>query len=249
MVKNMTAHYLQALLSVTLAGCAASLDPPSALTIPKDQAAQMLRDRESELATARAEVATAKIAQAKQDAEVQELRVIVQQLRQDNSESHVALMNLRRDGETRQADLEGARRERQQQESKHADQLHDLQSTVAILTEELGQLKQRMEHVTLPSAKETGELRKDKPVKSEVQEPPFRAMPSILRSQMPLPSVNAGVAQTNLESVMTIIVQPGDTLWNLARRHRTTVSQLRQVNHLDRDMVLVGSVLILPASE
>lgn len=43
-----------------------------------------------------------------------------------------------------------------------------------------------------------------------------------------------------------ISVRPGDTLWDLARRHDTTVDALRQANALTSDALQPGDVLVLP---
>ncbi len=43
-----------------------------------------------------------------------------------------------------------------------------------------------------------------------------------------------------------ITVRPGDTLWDLARRHGTTIEALRQANGLSSDVLRPGMELILP---
>lgn len=45
-----------------------------------------------------------------------------------------------------------------------------------------------------------------------------------------------------------ITVQPGDTLWDLARRYETSVDALRQANNLQSDFLKPGKVLTLPLS-
>lgn len=45
----------------------------------------------------------------------------------------------------------------------------------------------------------------------------------------------------------TYIVRPGDTLYSIARRHNTTVSELMRLNHLsDPNRIQVGQVLLVP---
>lgn len=53
-------------------------------------------------------------------------------------------------------------------------------------------------------------------------------------------------AATVPASSSIIIVQPGDTLASLAKRHRTTVTALRALNGLLSDQLVVGKQLILP---
>jgi LysM repeat protein len=44
------------------------------------------------------------------------------------------------------------------------------------------------------------------------------------------------------------VVQSGDTLTQIARRHRTSVKILKDINRLDSDSVTVGAKLKLPAA-
>ena len=41
-------------------------------------------------------------------------------------------------------------------------------------------------------------------------------------------------------------VQPGDSLWRIARRFGTTVEAIKQANGLTSDTILVGQVLRIP---
>jgi len=43
-----------------------------------------------------------------------------------------------------------------------------------------------------------------------------------------------------------IVVQPGDTLWSIARQHGTTIEELRTLNGLAGDLLPIGAVLDLP---
>lgn len=44
-----------------------------------------------------------------------------------------------------------------------------------------------------------------------------------------------------------IVVTAGDSLWRLARRYGTTVAELKKLNDLDRDLILVGQILSVPS--
>lgn len=57
-------------------------------------------------------------------------------------------------------------------------------------------------------------------------------------SAEPVPDIGGAVGPT-------ITVQPGDTLWNLARIHHTTVDALRDLNALDSDSLTAGQTLRL----
>jgi LysM repeat protein len=41
-------------------------------------------------------------------------------------------------------------------------------------------------------------------------------------------------------------VNPGDTLWNIAKRFDVSMEELKEVNHLSKNMVLIGQQLIIP---
>jgi len=49
-----------------------------------------------------------------------------------------------------------------------------------------------------------------------------------------------------------VVVEPGDTLWNIAERHapdadrRSVIAEIRRLNHLENSTVEVGQELLLP---
>ena len=45
---------------------------------------------------------------------------------------------------------------------------------------------------------------------------------------------------------LTYKVQPGDSLWKIARRHATSIGAIKKANKLTRDMIRVGKVLRVP---
>ncbi|HNQ99670.1 MAG TPA: LysM peptidoglycan-binding domain-containing protein, partial [Trueperaceae bacterium] len=57
------------------------------------------------------------------------------------------------------------------------------------------------------------------------------------------------VLGTAAASAKTITVQPGDSLWALARRFDTTVAELRELNGLSSDALRPGQVLTVPGDE
>lgn len=54
-------------------------------------------------------------------------------------------------------------------------------------------------------------------------------------------------SRSSAESASLYTVQPGDTLEKIAKRHRVTVSALKRVNRLDRDLIVIGQKLRIPA--
>lgn len=49
--------------------------------------------------------------------------------------------------------------------------------------------------------------------------------------------------------IMEYTVQPGDTLWLLARKYGTTVEELKRLNNLTSDMLNIGQVLKIPTGQ
>jgi LysM repeat protein len=216
------------------------------------QAATLVRDRELELTALRAEMAATRIAAAKKEAELQELRDLVQQLRLENAESRQAFLDLRERGEQRQTEVEKGRNEQDRlSQSQTTQHLAMLKDTVVTLAQELGQLRQEL---VRPVAKERSKPSKPTPSKSgepsslDLRSDPPQRMPSARQNSAPSSAVSP-VALTVTNDVMsgppsTITVQPGDTLWGLAKRTRTSLSRLRELNQLEGDALNVGQVLV-----
>ena len=75
--------------------------------------------------------------------------------------------------------------------------------------------------------------------------PPTR--PTITRpTQILKPSPTFGPAKTSTPEVLIHVVRPGDTLWSIASRYRTTVSAIMRANDLRSTTVYVGQRLVIP---
>jgi LysM repeat protein len=180
------------------------------------QPAPLVRDRGLELATLRSELAAVRIAAAKKEAELLELRDLVRQLRLENAESRQAFLDLRDQAEQRQRDASTVQdMPPRQAEAQTTQDIRVLKDTVATLAQELGQLRQDLA----------------KPVTQElVSQPMAMSVTTIVPAHLP----------------SRITVQPGDTLGRLAKRHRTTVDALRKRNGLTGDVLAIGRTLMLP---
>ncbi len=66
------------------------------------------------------------------------------------------------------------------------------------------------------------------------------------RSQKP---GSSGLAErgAHAEDTDSIVVKRGDSLWRLAHRYDTTVAELKTLNNLDSDLILIGQVLKIPS--
>lgn len=240
------------LLSVMLwlTACSSSPLPPNrSLPDEAHRVARIVQDRENELAAARAEVAAIRIAAAKKEAELSELRTLVTQLRQENGESHQALLEARQMAEARQTELAALKTERDQLLQAKTEQVRDrseltvLQETVASITQELAELKQAR---TSPAPKAVARGPKSNNRKpSADQEEPVSSK-RVESGERIMPAMHIVRDDTNGPPRTRITVQPGDTLWSLARKYRTTVMALRETNGIVGDAVVVGQELRLP---
>lgn len=226
-------HSLPLFLSLALAvsGCAAMSDRPIGSAMDESRrVTQLVQDREKELHALRAEVASTRIAAAKQEAELQELRATVVQLRQENSASHQALFEAKRRLDVRETELAAVKTERNQpaQESSQSD-LHDhklamLENTVTSLSQELAELRQ-----TLAVAAHT----------------PSKDSAKRASAERVIPAVHV-LKEGDSSKPSWITVQPGESLWSLARKYKTTIETLRMINGKVGDHVTVGEELRLP---
>ena len=244
-------------LVLLCAGCSGMPPAGTGAPEPQVQAAPVVRDRGLELATLRAELAATRIAAAKKEAELLELRDLVQQLRLENAESRQAVLDLRERTEQHQTEIEKGRdvqdREAQSQTTQRLAVLND---TVVTLAQELGQLKQELvrqvaEERSTPS--KTIPSKSGGPSSLDPRSDSPQRVPAA-RQTSALSSASSPVALTVTSAVVTgppptITVQPGDTLASLAKRHRTTVEVLRKLNVLKGDALIVGRELILPTSQ
>jgi LysM repeat protein len=238
-----------------LAGCTGASSQVQETPSHHEQAVQVIRDRENDLASVRSEIAVARIAMAKQDAEVQELRATVQRLRQENSEAQQALMAYRRDAEEKREAANIIQTEQDKDgQTKHAQQLAALDGTVTSLRERLELLTHELARTTVTDEVKTKQSRSLQPKDSDTRKSSEKArlVPSVMREAGSSTEVGRGMVQTisseEPSQPRQVTVMAGDTLWRIAQRHKTTVEQLRQTNKLERDAVSAGMVLTIPPS-
>lgn len=247
------------LVVVTLAigGCATVPDRPlSNVTEEMRRATHLMQEREKELSAFRAEMAAARIAAAKQEAELYELRATVVQLRKENGESHQALLETKRTLATRETEVAAMKAERDQaaqisaQSGIHDHQLAVLQETVTSLSQELAELKSAMALAANKPADST-QGQHDVAAKARTARSPTyqRTKSSVLRGDTEagiIPAVQILREDSDRSKSSWITVQPGESWWSLARKHRTTMNALRAINGLVGDHLTVGEAIRLP---
>ena len=244
-------------LTVAMSGCATAPELPMGRGIDEaGRALQLMQEREKELAALRAELATTRIAAAKQDAELHDLRTTVVQLRQENGESHQALLEAKRTLDARDRELTAMRMEREPPaqafapSGETAQRLAELHQTVASLSQELATVKSAMAQSirTPPAAAERpDELRATTQSGQPSRHPRRIAAASdgeITQGMIPAVHVPREGGESLRPSWIT--VQPGDSWWTLARKHHTTITALRTANGRVGDALTVGEALRLP---
>jgi len=252
-------------LSLLSTGCAGN--PASAPLIERQTARAetdaMVRDAQAELAAMRRELAAARIATSKQEAETVELRRKLAALEADRSElqqmleqAHATASTLQRErDDLKQTLLQSPQAVATRQDTQPTSQretadtradMKELAARLAALTNELGQLKQRWSNTARTTAGNTSSASSlgEKRIHDESGRVP------IMSSAIPLNhnevTIQTSGASDSSETQQYVRVQPGDSLWRIAREHGTTVEELKRVNGLTADAVQLGQRLILP---
>ncbi|MFO0699945.1 MAG: LysM peptidoglycan-binding domain-containing protein [Nitrospira sp.] len=245
------------LLMGVIGGCATAPELPIGRGIDEaGRALQLMQEREKELAALRAEMAATRIAAAKQDAELQDLRTTVVQLRQENGESHQALLEAKRILDVRDRELTAMKMEREpsaQASARSGETEHnlaELHHTVASLSQELATMKAAMaQALRMPSAAaERPDELMATAQSGRSSRHPRRTAAGLddETTQGIIPAVHVPREDGEPSRPSWITVQPGESWWTLARKHKTTMTALRAVNGRVGDHLRVGDALRLP---
>ena len=242
-------------IALLAAGCAGMHG--SSVPAPAEREApitELLREREAQLTALRKQLAAAQIASAKREAEVAALREQVAQLRREGIESRQLILELRQTVEASSADSSAPRpgqagtiASESGLKSTQSELAGDWKPAIAALTQEVEQLKGELARaIVKPQEDLQGAL-------SDMQVP-HRDLTATNHTHSPLTdgamaafSVmgSAGSSGPSDPATDRITVAPGDSLWSLARKHRTTVERLRRANQLRTDRLEVGQLLLL----
>lgn len=231
-------------VAIMLGGCATA--PESLLRNLEEEtrrATELMQEREQALAALRTEMAATRIAAAKQAAELQELRRIVTQLRQENGESQQALLDAKRTLDSRETELAALKIERDQLAQASAPSIMSdgrlgmLQDRVASLSQELAELKQSL---TVVARRSTDSATGSEHERRETSGPPATAGDGVMHV------LHVRGDDLDRRDPVWITVQPGESFWSLARKHKTSMQALQAVNGKVGDHLAVGEPLRLP---
>lgn len=261
-----------ALLGVALlsGGCAGpSLDPmQQSIGAAQRNMDMMLRQARTEAGALRAELAEARIAAAKQEAELQELRQQVSELRQ-TIETRLAeqaqvraerdkLSQVKSDLQTQLVELPLLRQslaDAKAGEARAQARVKELHSALVAAGSEVEQpkkgevvpaakaserSKKRVKTATTTAATDNEPARAHVTAQAEVQ-------PSATPAAAPLGGLLTSAASGTDESgARRITVLKNETLWGIARRFNLTVEEMQEANGLKSTRVRKGQTLIIP---
>jgi LysM repeat protein len=239
-----------------LVGCAGPHQERIVSVDPREQVMAVAREREAELSTLRSEMAATRIAAAKKEAELVELRALVAQLRQENADTHQRQLEQRQSVEVRQVEINALKAERDQLLLTKNDQsLKDLKEGLLVLTKQLEDVRQDIGQ----KASRTSE----KALRSSAERTTVSSPPVVTPSPAPVLTSPVDEARLSTSSAVSLVaihatprpsdvlrirVQSGDSLSGLARRYRTTVTAIAQLNQLHSDVIAVGQGLLVPST-
>ena len=201
------------------------------------QAQRTILDLHAEIQGLQRDLGAARAAQARLEGELREAQHRVQEAQHQVDAQREELTRVREErdrlaqtgrevqgqlvelGRLRQqaADAEGSQARLQAMEAAVEKQARELAELKAGAQKSAARLKRKLSTVELAVSSTEGAL--DRPVSTG-------APPS--------------------SSLRTVIVRPGDTLWDLARKHRVQLTELMTVNKLASDRIRPGQELILP---
>ena len=226
-----------------VAGCAGNASvrdfqvTQAAFKAESTQAQRTIMDLRAEMRGIQRELGAARATQARLEGELREAQRRAQESHRAVEAQREELVRTREERDRLAAisrDLQGQLVElgrlRQQLDETGRDQsrLQALEQAIERHTKELAELKTAMQKLSARSKPKPAVARLAGPIYQDVSDRPALS------------------GEPDESPSRTVIVERGDTLWGLARKHRVRLSELIAVNDLTSDLILPGQVLILP---
>ena len=226
-----------------VAGCAGNASvrdfqvTQAAFKAESTQAQRTIMDLRAEMQVIQRELGAARATQARLEGELREAQRRAQESHRAVEGQREELVRTREERDRLAAisrDLQGQLVElgrlRQQLDETGRDQsrLQALELAIERHTKELTELKSAMQKLLTRSKQGPAGRKMAVPIYKDVSD------------QFPRSGESGESASP------TVIVERGDTLWGLARKHRVRLSELTEVNNLTSDRIRPGQELILP---
>jgi LysM repeat protein len=209
----------------------------AALKAESLQAQRTSMDLRAEMQGVQRELGAARAAQARMEGELREAQRRAQEAQRAVEAQREELVRTREERDRLAAisrELQGqlvelGRLRQQVGEAGHdQSRLQALEQAIERHTKELAELKTAMQKLSTRSKQKPAGTRMAVPIYKDVSDRP-------------------ALSGESAESASrTVIVERGDTLWDLARQHRVRLSELIEVNDLTSDLIRPGQELILP---
>lgn len=214
----------------------------TALKAESQQSQRTITDLRAELQGLQQQLSAARIAQSRLEGELREAQRrlaeaqrTVEVQREDLMRARDERDRLAHTGRDFQGHLTELGRLRQQVAEAIRDQTRDQ-------TRDQGRL-QSLEAALAKQAQDVAEL------KASVRKPASQLRPKQAKAARPTSPERAKAAgEPTASSPRTVTVEPGDTLWALARKHRVDLAELKAVNRISSDLIVPGQELVLPDS-
>ena len=262
-------------IGILLAGCTtdAAVSQPVATLDVRTQADAIVHEARAELATLRSELAAARILLAKKEAEVQELRRQIVEFRKsevngrqesDAYQTEVIALKNEKDRLTQayhalQTQLTDAPHkhhpavERQGTENQIKTELDELKSSVAVLSAEINRVKQDLPHTISKSVAKQSNPFTPKPNQIFLNEHRRKTAPEPAGADTVVGEVSDHIsvirpvaAPIDPNRTITTTVRRGDSLSTLSKKYGITLEQLKAMNGLMNNSIMVGQALIVP---
>jgi LysM repeat protein len=204
------------------------------------QAQRTITDLRAEMQGVQRDLGAARAAQARLEGELREAQRRVQEAQRALEAQREELVRTREERDRLaaisrelQAQLVELGRLRQQVGEAGRDQsrLQAIEQAIERQTKELAELKSAMQKLSTRA--------KQKPTSARLAVPMYKDVSE-------QPALSAESAESAESASRTVIVERGDTLWGLARKHRVRLSELIAVNDLTSDLIRPGQELLLP---
>ena len=216
--------------------------PPVEAVSPRSQHTALLQEARLEASHLRAELASLKILVAKQLGELQSLRTQSKSVHHREQGQGQELQSIRSQLLSSQAERDQLRKHNMELQGQVASMpqtsqlVSDIQTLHGTFQEVIERLNGLASDITL--------IKQELPITKNVLKPQQTTLTTT-------PPTRSGTNKQTPDAKGRILIQYGDTLWNLARTYRVSVDQLKEWNHMTSDVIMSGFPLkvVKPAEE
>ena len=205
-------------------------DIPSAAALPNQQVV-LLQEARGEAENLRAELSRLKILMAKQAGELQGLRVQSKSVHHREQDQGLQLQDIRSQLLASQAERDQLRKHNMELEGQVAN-MPDTTQLVSDLQTLRGSFQQIMNSMK-------GLASDMQLIKEEMKLTTTKPKPQQTKMTASRPSL-AIAGKLAPDTQGRILIQEGDTLWQLSRTYHVSVEQLREWNNLSSDLIMTG---------